>query len=215
MVTENKQQHLRRDAAADWVSNNPTLLAGEIGFEENTGAFKIGDGATAWTSLKYSNVPSVTAMPASPQTGMRVWRTDLGLEYFYDGTRWLTTKIFGLSIHYSSAFSAESNDVLLGLSPVPFEGVYDIYIESVDTTCYKSSTGTWIINTSWITNGSVTTDFSQETFTHTIGVRTNQSTFTPFVLSSTAECINLDADEISSTGTVTPAVIMNYRIVGT
>ena len=44
----------RRDTAANWTSSNPTLLAGEIGFETDTGQFKIGDGSTVWTSLSYA-----------------------------------------------------------------------------------------------------------------------------------------------------------------
>jgi len=46
---------LRRDTAADWTSNNPTLAAGEFGWESDTNRFKIGDGATAWTSLDYAS----------------------------------------------------------------------------------------------------------------------------------------------------------------
>ena len=46
---------LRRDTAALWTSGNPTLASGEIGYESNTGKFKIGNGSTAWTSLSYSN----------------------------------------------------------------------------------------------------------------------------------------------------------------
>ena len=34
---------VRRDTAANWTSNNPILLAGEIGFESNTYKAKIGD----------------------------------------------------------------------------------------------------------------------------------------------------------------------------
>ena len=44
---------LRRDTAANWTSGNPTLTQGEVGFETNTGKFKIGDGSTAWNSLGY------------------------------------------------------------------------------------------------------------------------------------------------------------------
>jgi hypothetical protein len=44
---------VRRDTAANWTSANPTLSAGEHGFETNTGKFKIGDGSTAWSSLSY------------------------------------------------------------------------------------------------------------------------------------------------------------------
>jgi len=46
---------LRRDSAADWASNNPTMPQGEIGLETDTGLFKFGDGSTAWNSLAYSN----------------------------------------------------------------------------------------------------------------------------------------------------------------
>jgi len=49
----------RRDTAANWTSTNPTLASGEIGFETDTGLFKIGNGSTAWTSLSYA--VSVTA----------------------------------------------------------------------------------------------------------------------------------------------------------
>jgi hypothetical protein len=44
----------RRDTAANWTSNNPTLAQGEIGYETDTTKFKIGDGATAWNSLAYA-----------------------------------------------------------------------------------------------------------------------------------------------------------------
>lgn len=44
----------RTDTAANWTSGNPTLSAGEFGFESDTGLFKIGDGSTAWASFKYA-----------------------------------------------------------------------------------------------------------------------------------------------------------------
>ena len=40
---------LRRDTAANWTSNNPTLAAGELAIETDTDFYKIGDGSTAWT----------------------------------------------------------------------------------------------------------------------------------------------------------------------
>lgn len=44
---------VRRGLAAQWVSVNPVLSEGEIGFETDTGKFKIGDGLTAWNALAY------------------------------------------------------------------------------------------------------------------------------------------------------------------
>jgi len=44
---------LRRDTSENWNSLNPTLFAGELGFETNTGKFKLGNGSSAWTALDY------------------------------------------------------------------------------------------------------------------------------------------------------------------
>lgn len=53
MATFTYRIQLRRDSAADWTSNDPTLAAAELGFESDTGKLKIGDGSTAWSSLLY------------------------------------------------------------------------------------------------------------------------------------------------------------------
>jgi hypothetical protein len=44
---------VRRDTSANWTSLNPTLSSGEIGYETNTGKFKIGNGSTLWSALDY------------------------------------------------------------------------------------------------------------------------------------------------------------------
>ncbi len=43
----------RRGTAAQWSSANPILAAGEIGFETDTGKFKIGNGSSNWSSIVY------------------------------------------------------------------------------------------------------------------------------------------------------------------
>jgi hypothetical protein len=49
------QIQVRRGTASQWTSTNPTLAAGEFGFETDTNKLKCGNGATAWTSLAYIN----------------------------------------------------------------------------------------------------------------------------------------------------------------
>jgi hypothetical protein len=44
----------RRGTAAEWTSANTVLGAGEVGFETDTGRFKIGNGSTAWNSRPYA-----------------------------------------------------------------------------------------------------------------------------------------------------------------
>lgn len=58
------QIQLRRGTAAQWTSTNPTLAAGEQGFETDTGKMKIGDGSTAWTGLSYLGAGTVTSIVA-------------------------------------------------------------------------------------------------------------------------------------------------------
>ena len=55
---------IRRGTAAQWTSANPTLTAGEQGFETDTGKVKIGNGSTAWTSLSYLGAGTVTSIVA-------------------------------------------------------------------------------------------------------------------------------------------------------
>jgi len=45
---------VRRGTAAQWETADPVLESGEIGFETDTGKFKIGDGTTDWVDLKYA-----------------------------------------------------------------------------------------------------------------------------------------------------------------
>jgi hypothetical protein len=45
---------VRRGTASQWSSANPTLAAGEIGFESDNFKIKIGNGSTAWNSLSYA-----------------------------------------------------------------------------------------------------------------------------------------------------------------
>lgn len=69
------QIQVRRDTAANWTTEDPTLAAGEFGWETDTNKLKIGDGSTAWTSLDYfeptpaSGVGSnLTAFKAADET---------------------------------------------------------------------------------------------------------------------------------------------------
>lgn len=58
MADVKARMRVRRGTAAQWASANPVLLQGEIGYETDTGALRIGDGSTAFTSL-----PDRTGIP--------------------------------------------------------------------------------------------------------------------------------------------------------
>lgn len=58
------QIQVRRGTASQWTSANPTLAAGEWGYETDTNKVKIGDGSTAWTSLGYQGAGDIEGVTA-------------------------------------------------------------------------------------------------------------------------------------------------------
>ena len=56
----NTIQH-KRGTAAEWTSADPTLAAGEFGYETDTGKLKLGDGSTAWSALGYFEAAAAAA----------------------------------------------------------------------------------------------------------------------------------------------------------
>lgn len=56
----------RRDTAANWNTNNPTLAAGELALETDTGKFKIGNGSSSWAALQYGGIIGPNASDFNP-----------------------------------------------------------------------------------------------------------------------------------------------------
>ena len=61
----NTIQH-KRGTAAEWTAADPTLAAGQVGVETDTGKFKFGDGSTAWSALGYFTPAAAAAAVFSP-----------------------------------------------------------------------------------------------------------------------------------------------------
>lgn len=73
---------MRNDTAANWTSKNPVLTLGELGVETDTRKFKIGDGTTAYNSLKYGLGGNVEVKSTAPTA------SDVGYDI---GTLWVDT----------------------------------------------------------------------------------------------------------------------------
>ena len=70
-------QH-KRGTSSNWTSSNPILAVGEIGYETDTGKFKIGNGTSTWSALSYFEIASgagsgtVTSVTLTLPTGLTV-----------------------------------------------------------------------------------------------------------------------------------------------
>lgn len=90
---------------------------------------------------------SGTVFPGSPANGDRFWRSDRNIEYFYDGTRWLSTQIFTADLIPTDAnlpYTA-TNAAHLARTVAPYYNTYGIYVERLDYFYVLVGTGNWTI----------------------------------------------------------------------
>ena len=112
---------IRRDTATNWSSTNPTLAAGEIGFDTTNNQIKIGNGSTLWNALDYASggasVEISETAPADPDAGNVWFNSTDGRAYIrYDST-WvdLNPGIAGPAGKFTVSATAPT-------SPTPTEG---------------------------------------------------------------------------------------------
>lgn len=95
------QIQVRRGTAANWTSTNPTLAAGEFGFETDTNKLKCGNGSSAWNSLSYvatgatgtvTSVVASTGLTGGTITSTGTIAIDTSVVTTLTGTQTLTNK---------------------------------------------------------------------------------------------------------------------------
>lgn len=72
-----------------------------------------------------------TSFPLTPATNRRFFRSDRNIEYFYNGTRWLSTQLYSDSFPRGDAAALPHTATIIGAERLaaPWAGVYDIWME--------------------------------------------------------------------------------------
>lgn len=70
---------LRNDLAANWAQINPLLLSGELGFERDTGLFKIGNGELNWNDLPYAGGNTTNENITVSVDGVTITKSEKGV----------------------------------------------------------------------------------------------------------------------------------------
>lgn len=160
-------------------------------------------------------VPSGTAFPSSPATDDLFYRTDRRVEYFWDGTRWLSTTLYSQTLDGdgSAAIIANTQAVI----PHPFFDEYAIYIEKLRIGVYNVTTtaanyftfqlqtldGATTASIGTAQSGQGATQNQWVSYTKTINA----------VVASTIDAIQLSATE-TGTSQILFAASISYRLVG-
>ena len=83
----------KRTTASAWTSLNPTLSAGEVGYETDTGKYKIGNGATAWTSLAYAVTANLAFATLNDLGDVTINSAADGDFLRWNGTAWINDAV--------------------------------------------------------------------------------------------------------------------------
>lgn len=80
----------RRGDSTQWESENPLLLAGELGIELDTRRIKIGDGENRWLNLPYLTLsPYDVAVNEGFEGTVQEWLESLkSKEILWNSTNW-------------------------------------------------------------------------------------------------------------------------------
>ena len=145
----NTQLQVRRGSASQWTSANPTLAAGEFGFESDTGKFKIGTGSTAWTSLAYASLTTSDIPELSQDAVDQALVAGTGITKTYnDGANTLTLAVDTTAIQ---ARVADVSDTEIGY----LNGVTSAIQTQMDAKAPLASptfSGTVVLPNSTVTN---------------------------------------------------------------
>ncbi len=127
---------IRRGTASEWSSVNPTLSAGEWGYDTVTKRYKLGDGLTAWNSLLYSSI--------RPSSDDIVGVSGIGISFSANSGVPVTISVTGIGSSQINNF----NSSVSGFLPVKsiFAGNNISVTPSGDNGFIISSSGTGIDN---------------------------------------------------------------------
>lgn len=128
-------------------------------------------------ALPAGTVQAGTAFPSGPATSTRYFRTDLGMEFFYDGTRWLSSQIYHMTFAFHNAAEPiTAAGTMYAPTPVPI--TTDIWLigfhVAVVVTGTNDASNYWTITADGFSGFTTIADGANALVTHYIAVGSSQ-----------------------------------------
>lgn len=201
------------DAAGDLAVGTGADTAARLAIGAAGGAVTRINGAVAWNSG--------TSFPTAV-TGDRYWRTDRGIEYYYDGTRWLTTQEFNLDWSTRVAQTGgglSATQTSLSNAVIPGTDIYITTIRFVDfVQTTNDGTNKWTLEIFKLSTANATTSLgSVSTGTGPDSINTwtpHDVTVNAVVTAATHPVLRVDATKVASPGALIFSWTVRYRLVG-
>jgi hypothetical protein len=166
-----------------------------------------------------------TAFPASPATNELYFRTDLGQEFYYDGTRWLSTALYSHLIEQAAStttsISATSTWNQRVMRPL-LRGGSDIYMVQLECMFFVNSGGTALgASHKWVGTFHKADSANSLTTLITININSGASSTWRVDLQSINALLGsfyelgIDWTKTGTPGSLVNHLMMTYRIVAT
>jgi hypothetical protein len=212
-AAQGQRQH---EVSSQWRSKNK--ITSLTFFTTAGGAFTDGTVITVYGrggSAALIAPSSGTTFPTLPSTGQRFFRTDRGIEYYWDGTRWLSLQIQNIVAQLYDQASSPVGATVSGAMRVgnPFYGTYDFYAIDLILANYIATTGTWTFNWNAQTGGSSVLIASANTTGDTAASFIGKRVAVNSVITSTVPQFQIDMIKTSG-GNVYPQLILQGRLIG-
>lgn len=165
---------------------------------------------------------SGTSMPGSKATGDRYWRTDLGLEAYWDGAQWLTVNKYHMVIPAAAGSDVSSSSSSAYFRAPLWNAVYDLYLIDYYAMTFVSTTndGTnkWTLT---LSKESKAAAYTQTTIV-SFSTGTTPDTATQFIVHTVAinalvgtssGTLTVGVTKVAAPGNMTSSHAVTYRVV--
>lgn len=196
------------DAAGDLAVGSGADTAARLAKGAAGGALSIINTAVAWNSG--------TSFPGSKATGDRYWRTDLAMEFYWDGTRWLSTQYYQAQI---TALTIVIPMTVNGSHYGAFDSTgHDLWLTRVVATTQASATNNgsnyWtLVYNSFPSAAAFGSGIN--TSADTAGVSTGHTASIGAVLTSGDRLLGVTFNKTGGPGSLYLATYVEYQIIAT
>jgi hypothetical protein len=200
------------DAAGDLAVGSGANTAARLAIGAAGGAVSRVNGAVAWNSG--------TSFPTAA-TGDRYWRTDLRMEFFYDGTRWVTTHLYETPVGVGGSLSSAITGTPTNVGRMAPDPDFDLWVEDFVTDMFVATTNSGSAYWSAVLNkvdasNSATAIGTGDTSAGSANTWYNAAVAVDAVVDrSTSKHFTVIASKTGSPGALTFAFSVKYRLIAT
>lgn len=158
-------------------------------------------------------VPRGTSFPTNPSASERFYRTDRNLEYFYNGTRWLTTTLYSHDIPIANEASAA-----VAVWGTPWSVQFDQWVESFELSALVATTNNpanyWTVTLQKYDAAVASQMAVLDTSSGTAGQAAPYRALVAALLLTTTDAYRVLTSAVGTPGTFSGSCRIVYRLVG-